>query len=175
MAIVAKAGANGFPTHPADLFPAVCIDVVDLGEVEVTYQGKAPRKVHKILIRWFCGVYHEREDTGEKIPLWVNRKFTNSLAEKSSLLPFLETWRNQPFTAEELKNGFDLEKLIGAPAFVQVSHKAVGTNTYANVVACTRLPKELTRIDPPTGYVRAKDRVDDEAHQPNANDDDLPF
>jgi len=48
MPIIAKAGATFIPA-PAGTHPAICCDVVDLGEVEVTFQGKTQRK-HKIVI-----------------------------------------------------------------------------------------------------------------------------
>lgn len=177
MPINVSAGSGmSIPTHPADLFSSITIDVADLGEVESTWNGRI-KKVHKVMIRWFCGEYATNPDTGEKYPLWVNRRFTASLHENSALRPFLETWRGRPFTPEELK-GFDLETLIGAPAFIQVSHAKVNERVYANVDTCTRLPRELTKINPPAGYVRVKDRVegDDNHRQPGGDDsDDMPF
>lgn len=182
MAIIATAGKQ-YPPHPADQFPGVCIDVIDLGMVDVHYQGQPPKKQHKIVIRWWCGQYGVDDDGSQippkKIPLFAGRRFTNSLAPSSNLLPFLEGWRGRKFTSQELK-GFDLEGLIGAPALLEIQHSEKNGRTYADVVNCMRLPKGMTAPAPLEGYIRSKDRTDEDApetgREPGADDDDdLPF
>ncbi len=61
MAIVAKATGGGgtFEPAPAGVHSAVCVDVVDLGIVEATYEGKTTKK-HKIRVVWQIG--EDRED-----------------------------------------------------------------------------------------------------------------
>lgn len=186
---VSEGGKSTIPVHPAEMFPAVCIDIIDLGQVKTTWEGST-KVQHKIVVRWFCGFYavpNEDEGDAERVvaeltaeeaathpdamPLWVNRRFTASLAEASALRPFLETWRGRAFTPDELKQ-FDLESLLNAPAFIQVSHNTTGTRTYANVDTCVRLPKGMEKIEPPPGYVRSKDRDDKNGDDP---DTDMPF
>lgn len=142
MPIIASAGGSGrtWTPHPEGGFPAVAVDVYDEGYVEESYQGGPPKMVHKIRIYFFCGEWEERD--GQRYPLLVNRRFTLSLAESSNLRPFLEMWRGKKFTTDEL-HGFDVEKLIGAPAYIQVSHNTKGDRTYANVDAALRLQPNM--------------------------------
>lgn len=161
MALYASAaGKSTLPPHPAEQYAATCIDVIDHGYVDSNYQGTVSKK-HKCTIRFWCGEYHTKED-GETVPLYVGARFTVSLHENSALRPFLEKWRGRKFTAEELHK-FDVESLIGAPAFVQITHNQTGEKTYANIESIMRLPKGVEPPDPLTSYVRVKDRQPAEA------------
>jgi hypothetical protein len=140
------------------------VDVIDLGMIEVTWPGEAPKKQHKCRIRY---IGEEQDDGGS--PKWLTtQRFTVSLHEKASLRRYLEDWRGVKFTETELRR-FDLESLIGAAAWVKVSHEtnATGDRTYARIDSCSRMPK----FDPATGdaapqppslemidYVREQDR-----------------
>lgn len=179
MPIIASDNTKKIPPHPADQFAGRCIDVIDLGMVDVTYPGRPPRKQHKIVIRFWCGQYGKDEE-GKTIPLFAGQRFTLSLHENATLRGFLETWRSQKFTADELK-GFDLEKLIGIPAFLDIQHSTKPDGrVYANIMGCLRLPKTMEAPPMLEGYVRSKDRTDDdqapEQHrEPGDDDDELPF
>jgi hypothetical protein len=177
VAIVASAESGGSTKylHPAGQFIAVCIDVIDLGMVDVNWQGNI-KKQHKAVIRFWCG---ENNEEGE--PLFVGERFTLSLHEQSALRPFLEAWRGKVFTAEELR-GFDLEKLIGVPALIQVTHATRNERTFANITSIMMPPKGSDKIAPLADYVRAKDRTQQDApganvRRPFENDDEdnLPF
>lgn len=178
--LIASAGkASNIPTHPADQYAATCIDIVDLGIIKDEYKGE-PRVRHRIILRFFCGEYFEG-DKGDQRPLWVDGYFTLSLHENSALRPFLEKWRGQPFTDAELA-GFNVAKLVGAPAYLQLSHNVVGPKTYCNIDSVMKLPKGMDAPGVPEGYVRVKDRPTDEvapvaaAPTPGVpDDDDLPF
>ena len=168
VAIIASAqGKGSIPPHPEGQYPAVCIDVIDRGLVESSYLGVKKMK-HKVTIRFWCGEYGERAD-GESIPLFVDEWFVLSLHEKSALRPFLESWRGKKFTDAEL-NAFDLETLIGVPAFLQVSQNTVGEKVYANTDSVMKLPKGVPGIPPLADYVRVCDRPDRDA--PNGNSSD---
>ena len=180
MAIVAKAKAGSRLVHPEGAYPAICIDVIDLGDVETHFKGK--KKIqHKIVIRWFCGQFGELENEEgikEVVPLWAGERFTLSLSDRSALRPFLEAWRGRPFTELELK-GFDLESLVGAAAYLQITHNKKDETTYANVTACMKLPKEMKKPAAPDGYVRVCNRPKDgePTREPGEDDDSdpLPF
>lgn len=174
MAIIAsKTSGSTFTPHPEGQFAAVCVDVVDLGIIETTFKGVKKRK-HKIDIYFFCGEWKETED-GRRFPLTVRERFTLTLSEMGNLRPFLEAWRGKRFTPEE-EEGFDVEKLLHAPALITVSHNESNGNTYANVVSCTKLPKAMLHEAPdePADYVRMKDRVKEE-DAPNGNGQPSPF
>ena len=175
MPIIAKAGGGkSIPTHPDGQYGSTCLDVVDMGMVESTWQGTTKTR-HRIIIRWYCGENFEAAD-GTVQPLWVDKWFTLSLHEHSSLRPFLESWRGRKFTEAEL-GGFDIETLVGAPALIQVSHNVVGDKTYANVDACIRLPKGMVAPVVPSDYVRVCNRPPKDDTKPGraADDDGLPF
>jgi hypothetical protein len=183
--LIASAGSSlSIPTHAEGQFPAVCIDIVDLGIVEMTWQGNTRRK-HRMYLRFFCGETFT-DDEGQERPLWVDQYFTVSLHENSALRPFLEKWRGKRFTAQELR-GFNLMQLLHVPAYVQIAHNTKGEKTYANVDSVMRLPKGMEAPAVPESYVRVKDReyededqsADGATHPGNPNwpedDDDMPF
>lgn len=179
--LIAKAGGgSSFPPHPEDQFAATCIDIIDLGMVETTWQGQT-RKKHRICLRFFCDEWFV-DDEGKNRPLWVDKYLTFSLHENSAMRPFLESWRGKKFTEEELHEGFNVAKLLYAPAFLQITHNVTPDKTYANIATIMKLPKGQVAPGVPEGYVRVKDRPKDvdtsngrTAAPHPADDDDLPF
>lgn len=162
MPLIAKASSNGGGTFiPAPEGPhgAVCVDVIDYGLVESTWQGQTKQK-HRIAI-----AFQLDEQTPDGAPFVVRWYGTLTLDERGKLRPFLENWRGKKFTADELADGFDVEKLIGAPALVQIVHATKGDATYANVDSIMKLPKGMAAPTPWSEYVRVKDR---ESQQPAA-------
>src|SRR5690242_21213559 len=127
MPIIAKNEGSAYTPAPQGQFIAVCADVIDLGMVTTEWQGQK-RTTHKIRIVFLI---NESMDDGR--PFTVSQQFTLSLNEKANLRKFLESWRGQPFTLTELSEGFDIERLIGANAVVQIVHAERGEKVYANV------------------------------------------
>jgi hypothetical protein len=173
MPIYAKAGGN-FTPAPAGTHCAVCCDVVDLGEIQVSFQNKTKRQ-HKCALVWQIS---ELMQDGR--PFIVRRQYTLSLHERSSLRRDLEAWRCRPFTDEELQ-GFDLESLIGIPCLLNVVQERRDGTTYANVSNVMRLPKGMT-APAVHGYVRVCERpqaqtmqTDDNLNELGITDDDVPF
>ena len=157
MAIIAK--GSSFVPCPAGLHQAVCCDVVDLGNVESVYGVK-----HKVTL-----VFQVNEPMDDGRPFLVQRRYTVSLDQKSSLRKDLESWRGRPFTADELK-GFDLEKLLGVNCQLNVQQNDRDGTTYANITAIVPLSRGMSKMAV-AGYIRKKDREPDQ--QPaNANGDD---
>lgn len=181
--LIAKAGASGsnIPPHPEGQYAALCIDLIDLGEVETTWQGKT-RKQHKIVVRFFCDEWFN-DNEGKPRPLWVDKRLTFSLHEKGAMRPFLESWRGRAFSDVELHEGFNVAKLLHVPALIQIAHNVTSERTYANIQAILKLPKGMNPPGVPTGYVRVKDRPPKDQQNgagPNGgsryeDDDDLPF
>lgn len=215
MAILAKGQKDRewMPT-PSGAHPAVCADVVDLGEQESGFldekTGK-PKVQHKIRIAWQVLIeaddqlvadlegrgYEQGEDFvvvdaghGPEIQqptkegnrrFLVSQWYTLSLHEKANLRKDLDAWRGKSFTDEDLKEGFDVEKLVGAPCLLNVTQSKSEKNgkVYANVSSIMPLPRGMSKIAP-EGYVRVKDRDDaPEKEAPAAakqdEDYDLPF
>jgi len=173
MAIIAKASGGNFIPCPAGIHAAVCVDVVDLGDLEVNFGGK--QKVqHKIRIVW-----QVEELMPNNNPYTVSKRYTLSLHEKSSLRKDLESWRGRSFTEEELQ-GFDVETVLSAGAYLNVIQEVKNGSTYSNVASIMRLPKGM-ETPTPHGYVRVCDREADQA--PTVDEpteygvtlDDVPF
>lgn len=168
MPIIATAGdGKTFTPAPAGLHQAVCVDVVDMGLLEVTYAGKT-KKQHKVRIVWQLDL-----DTDDLKPFTVQKRYTLSLHEKATLRKELESWRGRPFTDEELA-GFDLEKLLGANAQVNVQHTTKNGETYANVISIVPLGRGMQKLTP-RDYVRVKDRAEASPDPEPLTVDDIPF
>lgn len=174
MAIPVSAGnSSTFAPCPAGVHQAVCVDVVDMGLLEVTWNGQT-KKQHKVRIVWQV---EELMDDGK--PFIVQKRYTASLHEKSKLRPELESWRGKAFTEDELRE-FDLEKLIAANCLLNVAHVQKDGKTYANVTAVMPLKKGMEKLTA-TNYTRVVDRKPDDQPDPEFNqapaitDDDIPF
>jgi hypothetical protein len=165
MSIVVKHDSKVWTPPPEGLHPAVCCDVVDLGPMDTPWGRK-----EKVRIRW--QLEDINPDTGKRFD--VSGLYTKSLSPKANLRSMLETWRAKRFSDQELQ-GFDLEKLLGVNAQVQVIHKPGDEGqVYANVQAVVPPAKgmvKLTVVD----YVREQDRAT-VGHAPKPeDDDDIPF
>ncbi len=182
MAILATAGggADGkvFEPAPAGVHQAVCVDVVDLGLLETTWQG-VTKKQHKINVAWQIA-----EERADGKPFLVFKRYTLSLHEKSGLRKDLQSWRGKAFTRDE-EMGFDIERLLGVNCLLNITHHEAGDRVYANVVSIMPLVKGMpTMIG--RDYVRKVDRQPDAAPllskdedrltpAVSLTDDDIPF
>lgn len=170
----AKAGSS-YPPAPAGAHAGVCVDVVDLGVLKVSWGGKEKQQ-HKVRIVW--QIDEDRED-GK--PFQVSKRYTLSLHEKAALRKDLESWRGRAFTPNELE-GFDLETLMGVAVLLNLIHNTRDGVTYANVASLMRLPKTM-QAPTPRDYVRVCDRETTNGavappsfeDGPEITDDDVPF
>ena len=179
MGIVLSDSKTFTPT-PEGQHRIVCVDVVEQYGVETQWGVK-----NRIGLMYQTEM---RMEDGK--PYVLSAWFNATLNEKGRLRPFLESWRGRKFTADELK-GFDLEKLIGANAIVQVVHNESGGKVYANIQAIMAPPKGVPALTP-SEYVRVRDRKDDHPEPAKvapkrdtsfddfpealeADDDDLPW
>ncbi len=187
--IYVSEGGSGstWEPHPEGQYPATCVDVVDRGWVQTDFGPK-----YKLRIVFFCGEWTEREIEGEtvKLPQLVFYNCTASLHEKANLRGFLESWRGKVFTGDELGR-FDMEKMLGAPAFIQIVHnQGRDGKVWANIKSIMRIPANMEAPGVPDGFQRACEREGWEGpaphpdlttadpHEPRSYsqpDDDLPF
>lgn len=154
MAIIAAAGSSFTPCPPG-VHQAVCVDVIDHGNVEVSWQGQT-KVQHKISIVW-----QVEELMEDHKPYQVRKRYTLTLSDKGNLRKDLESWRGRAFTAEELR-GFDVERLIGINCLLNVTHNTNGDKTYANVTAVMPVKRGMPPLSA-VDYVRAKDRPTESA------------
>lgn len=150
--IATGSDSKTYTPAPEGVHQAVCVDVIDLGLVKSAFPDEktgADKWQHKVNVVWQIA---ETRDDGKRHQLY--KRYTLSLHEKAALRHDLESWRGKAFTFDELA-GFDVERLIGANALVNVQHKksADGTRTYANVVAVMPLLKGIPKMAP-LDYVR---------------------
>lgn len=170
MAIIAKEGSGkAFEPCPSGSQAAVCVDVVDLGNIENTRfpnEDGSPKFQHKIEVVW-----ESSEKMVDARPFLVKKRYTLSLGEKANLRHDLESWRGRAFTESE-RQGFDVEKLIGAPCILNVIHKAGSKGgTFANVATVSPLMRGMEKPTPSGKYVRVCDRIESAA---DADADDFP-
>lgn len=145
MALMATAKGGGERTlPPAGTFLARCYAICDMGTQFSEWQGK-PKKARK------CRIFFELptekhvflEEKGEE-PFTMSKEFTLSLHAKAQLRKVLDTWRGKPFTEEEL-DGFDVTKLIGAPAMLTIGHepRKDGEGDFAKILGIAKVMKGI--------------------------------
>ena len=148
---------SDFEPAPPGPSAAVCIDVVDLGTRETAFGARTQVRVVWSLEKRMKP--KERNQLGR--PYIVQKTYTRSLHKKATLRLDLEAWRGKGFDDKALAQGFDLEKLLGKPAFLSIQHNERDGTTYANVVAIMPLPAGMQAPLPDPEYVRHQDRKDD--------------
>lgn len=145
--IVSQSGGGNYPERKpleAGAYAAICDMVVDLG-VQPSPGGQfAPKRT--VLLRFQIPevrVEFTKDGVTKNLPAVVSRTVALSLNEKSTLYSLLTSWRGKAFTPDELK-AFDLGKVAGKPAFVNITHSAKGDRTYANLTSIMPLPRGMT-------------------------------
>ena len=135
--------SGDFKPHPEGIFPAVCVDVMDLGLVETDFQG-VKKMVNKVKI-----TFESEAKTDDGKPCTVFRSFSASLHPKSNLSTFLSKWRGRPVAPGET---IGLDKLIGASCTLVISHqKNLAGKTYASIDAVSKPTKKVA----PSGHYDA--------------------
>jgi hypothetical protein len=107
--------SGGFRGLEPGIYNARCDLIADLGMQDT---GKYGLK-HKVYIRFAVPDQTGEDKDGNKFQMSIGSKFTASLGKKANLRKVLEGWRGKPFTEEELE-GFELTKLLNAPATIVV-------------------------------------------------------
>lgn len=201
MAIMATdTGGGDFKLVPPGNHVAVCNMVVDLGKQRTEFNGESKLKP-QVYIRWELPEerlqWTDKEGQDREGPMTIGKIYTLSLSRNAALRGDLESWRNRAFNDDELK-GFDIAKLLGAPAMVSVTHADRNQRTYANVTGVASLPKSMPKPQPENPLVIYDDEhlsafetlpewlqkkiqeqvIEQKAQQPDYGadlDDDVPF
>lgn len=144
MALIASDSGGGTPV-PQGVHTGRCFRVIDLGTQPREYQGQVKPPIRKAMLAW--ELYGEDEEgnpllTEDGRPLAISKRYSVSLSDKATLRADLESWRGKAFTNEELK-GFDISKLIGVTALINVKHEDRDGKTYANVASISPVPKAM--------------------------------
>lgn len=146
MAIIATSNASSsYEPIPTGNYVARCYSMVHLGTIEENILGTV-KKLNKVRITWELPTELKvfKEENGEQ-PMVISKEFTLSLHEKATLRSFLKNWRGKDFTDQEAR-AFDIEKLIGAPCMLNITHKTKkdGSGVYAEIGSVSTLPKGLS-------------------------------
>ena len=150
MSVIARRPSRTFTPAPEGLHAAVCVDVQNLGLVQGAWGPK-----HKVRLVWQLEGFDE--ERGRRFE--VARLYTLSLGERAALRKDLESWRGRKFTEVELEDGFDLEKLLGVNAQVQITHDLSDDGAmYANVTTVLPPVKGTPKLAAHE-FVRLKDRA----------------
>ncbi len=146
--IVKENGGAEIPMLEAGVYTAYSNALVDLG---VQRSDKFQKDIRKFRIIWvICG--EEVEINGEKYPRTVSKEYSFSLGEKSTLKKDLQSWRGQPFTADEL-TGFDLSNILNKACQMQIIVEEKEGKHFNNIAGIMALPKGTTVEVPKTGYI----------------------
>ena len=147
-------GGNFAPT-PAGNFVGRCYSLVDLG-TQITKSGEFAGKAnHKIRIGF--ELFGETEDgspmtitiEGKELPLSIYKEYTLSMHEKSTLRKELEAWRGKQFADDQEAVDFDITKLLGAYAMVNIAHRTYDNGKVtANIANLSPLPGALKNAKP---------------------------
>ena len=142
-----------YPVPDEGLHSAVCVDAVDLGQLETPWGPK-----HKVSLIFEL---ETTDETGKRF--LVGKRFTRSLNEKASLRKFLEKWRGSKYTPDELQQGVNLENLIGLNATLFIVHNETDERIYANIESILPYKDKngavvLYDLLPSGNYIRVKER-----------------
>lgn len=140
MAVRTASSGGDFEMPPEGMVLARCFKLVDLG---THFNPMFAKETHK------AGLYFELPTTlmkeGDRAgkPFIIKQDFTLSHHKKANLRIALEGWYGKRFDTKELDKagGFDLEKVVGRPALVNIVHSEDGK--YANIATINPLPKGM--------------------------------
>ena len=125
MAFIAKLNKDDYVLPPAGLCRAMCSEVVDLGEVDTQFGRKHQG-------RFIFEIDFTNPNTGKRVT--AVQTFNVSLHRKSQLRDILHKWLGRELAPAEAAN-FDLDKMVGVPAILQIEHATSQTsgNKYAKI------------------------------------------
>jgi hypothetical protein len=133
-----KSEGGNFEKHPEGWTTGVCTRVIDLG----THWNERNQKYQRKLMLAFesSKLMNEGEYAGQPFLLFAN--FNYSMYKNAHLCGFIEDWRGKRFSTQEEADAFDLSKLIGQAAFMNVSHSDDGK--FTNIMTIGPVPEGMT-------------------------------
>lgn len=122
---------------------ARCYKMLEIGTVQETIMGEV-KTLKKVRIGWELPTELRlfNEEKGMQ-PIVIDKEYTLSMHEKSSLRKDLKSWRGKDFTEEEARS-FDITKLIGAQCMLNIILKPSKKDpsvVYNDIAGITPMPK----------------------------------
>jgi hypothetical protein len=153
---VSSGGDSDFVPVPVGMHLARCYRIVDLGTQPKIVAGiSKPQRTAMISFE-----VHGENASGKPMvtsrgePMSISQDYNLTLHEKSVLSKHLESWRGSTFTeAERRGDGFDLKKILGVWAMINVT-ATVSKNgkTYHNVTGILPVPRMIKDSGLPEGF-----------------------
>lgn len=147
--------SGDFTPAPAGTHLAICVGVTDLGTQHneaFSYEGKSiPASDKPQILVTFELVTELIDMDGEMKPMTISKFFNLFLNEKASLRKDLESWRSRQFTQEELQ-GFDVQKVLGAPCMVGITHTDRGKAKITSISAVVKGMVVPEHVHPLIGF-----------------------
>tara|TARA_A100001015_G_scaffold209895_1_gene235120 strand:- start:7322 stop:8089 length:768 start_codon:yes stop_codon:yes gene_type:complete len=116
--------SENLPKLQPGIYSGTCYQIIDLGTRDEVFQGDITKKT-QVIITFEVTEALEPSDNMVKMedgrPFAVSGTYTASLFEQAKLHKHLVSWRGRAFTEEELQ-GFDISKLLGCTARIEVTH-----------------------------------------------------
>lgn len=141
MAIKTSNSGGDFKLAPEGMHVARCFKIIDCG----THLDEKFQKEKRIGWVFFelPNALMPADDKGVQYPFIIGKRYNLSHNEKAILRLDLESWYGKRFNTVDLDNsgGFDLEKVIGRPAMLNVVHTEDGK--YANIMSINPMPQGI--------------------------------
>ncbi|WP_398472842.1 phage replication initiation protein, NGO0469 family [Tardiphaga sp.] len=157
MAKMKMSSSGGSFQDPAiGTYAALCVRVIDLGTQENEYEGKKSQRRQLMLGFELHGEAVDTNGCGymvgddgkidPKKPFMVSAWLTASFHEEATLRKFMESWRGQPYSDEQISEfeneGFDWGLMLGVPCMVQMAPNKNGKIKIKNL---TKLHKNIDK------------------------------
>jgi len=143
-----------FTPVPPGLHLARCYRIIDLGTQTSEYMGES-KQLRKIMIGWEL---HGMDDNGKELvtskgePLAIFKNYTLSWGEKATLRKDMQSWRNKPFTEEEMRR-FDISAILGQWCMLNViEYTSKNGKMYSNVASIAPVPSVVKQAGLPKAH-----------------------
>lgn len=123
-------GEGGYKQPPTGNQIGRCYQILDIGTQHSEWQGK-PTSNNQIILTFELPKQLMDDGRPYSVSLFINN-FLGTPKKKSKLRILLETWRNKPFTEDEMAR-FDLNKVLGKAGIVTLIEKESGKVAIAGV------------------------------------------
>lgn len=133
-----------YPPLEAGLYPARCYGMIVTG---TEYSQMFNNTSTKMVILWELPeetIDVDKDGVMTKLPRGMSQTYTLSLNEKANLRKTLESWRGKAFSDAELREGFDIASIIGAPCMLNIiEQERSDGSTFNRISSVTRMPKGM--------------------------------
>jgi hypothetical protein len=143
---------KSFAPCPTGLQPAVCVDVIDMGESVEQYKNEPPYLSRKVVLVFQSD--DENPETGKRYEPSI--EFSATFGPKSKLRKMLGAWRGKVYSDEEAMAGAPLHKLVGVNAMINVMHKTSKQDRVYAVIEGINPPLRTAPKLTPSGYERSE-------------------